>query len=215
MLTQTVSCFLSPCCRVMEHSDSNRMTTQNIGIVFGPTLMRPQSDCANMAINMVYQNQAVELILSEYDEIFGSDPSRSLWRWCGTYTAVEPAHCELKESETHWRVAEYDPCNYSLNCNDATNSILVDEGWMNGWMEVLEQQSANWPLVGTKSHKKKTCVFKLNQEAYFMFVCVYVCVNVMSPRKCFSLYCLQWLWETTHFVLAKKDVSLHELNSIK
>ncbi|XP_026778193.3 rho GTPase-activating protein 15 isoform X1 [Pangasianodon hypophthalmus] len=64
--------------RVMEHSDSNRMTTQNIGIVFGPTLMRPQSDCANMAINMVYQNQAVELILSEYDQIFGSDPSRSL-----------------------------------------------------------------------------------------------------------------------------------------
>ncbi|KAM9482377.1 rho GTPase-activating protein 9 isoform 1-T2 [Clarias gariepinus] len=64
--------------RVMEHCDSNRMTTQNIGIVFGPTLMRPESDCANMAINMVYQNQAVELILSEYDQIFGSDPSRSL-----------------------------------------------------------------------------------------------------------------------------------------
>ncbi|XP_060775364.1 rho GTPase-activating protein 15 isoform X1 [Neoarius graeffei] len=64
--------------RVMEHSNSNRMTTQNIGIVFGPTLMRPQSDCANMAINMVYQNQAVELILSEYNQIFGSDPSRSL-----------------------------------------------------------------------------------------------------------------------------------------
>ncbi|XP_046705654.1 rho GTPase-activating protein 15 isoform X2 [Silurus meridionalis] len=63
--------------RVMEHSDSNRMTTQNIGIVFGPTLMRPQSDCANMAINMVYQNQAVELILSEYDQIFGCEPSRS------------------------------------------------------------------------------------------------------------------------------------------
>ncbi|XP_047670195.1 rho GTPase-activating protein 15 isoform X2 [Tachysurus fulvidraco] len=64
--------------RVMEHSDSNRMTMQNIGIVFGPTLMRPQNDCANMAINMVYQNQAVELILSEYDQIFGSDSSTSL-----------------------------------------------------------------------------------------------------------------------------------------
>ncbi|XP_017335547.1 rho GTPase-activating protein 15 isoform X1 [Ictalurus punctatus] len=64
--------------RVMEHSDTNRMTTQNIGIVFGPTLMRPQNDCANMAINMVYQNQAVELILSEYDQIFGSDPPGSL-----------------------------------------------------------------------------------------------------------------------------------------
>ncbi|XP_072540856.1 rho GTPase-activating protein 9 isoform X2 [Salminus brasiliensis] len=64
--------------RVMEHSDSNRMTTQNIGIVFGPTLMRPQSDCGNMAVNMVYQNQAVELILSEYNQIFGPDPPGSL-----------------------------------------------------------------------------------------------------------------------------------------
>lgn len=47
------------------------MTTQNIGIVFGPTLMRPERDNGNMAVNMVYQNQAVELILSEFDHIFG------------------------------------------------------------------------------------------------------------------------------------------------
>uniref|UniRef100_A0A8C9V2B0 Rho GTPase activating protein 9 n=1 Tax=Scleropages formosus TaxID=113540 RepID=A0A8C9V2B0_SCLFO len=59
--------------RVMEHSDSNRMTTQNIGIVFGPTLMRPERDNVNMAINMVYQNQAVELILGEFERIFGPD----------------------------------------------------------------------------------------------------------------------------------------------
>uniref|UniRef100_A0A8C8H506 Rho GTPase activating protein 9 n=1 Tax=Oncorhynchus tshawytscha TaxID=74940 RepID=A0A8C8H506_ONCTS len=56
--------------RVMEHAKSNRMSTQNIGIVFGPTLMRPERDNANMAINMVYQNQAVELILNEFDRIF-------------------------------------------------------------------------------------------------------------------------------------------------
>lgn len=141
--THTVSRFLSLHCRVMEHSDTNRMTTQNIGIVFGPTLMRPQNDCANMAINMVYQNQAVELILSEYDQIFGSDPPGSLWHWCGTRTAAEPAHCEPVEFVMHGRRAKYDPC-------DGTNSILVGDGWMNGWMEVLEQQSANWPLVGTE-----------------------------------------------------------------
>uniref|UniRef100_A0A3B3ZUZ4 Uncharacterized protein n=1 Tax=Periophthalmus magnuspinnatus TaxID=409849 RepID=A0A3B3ZUZ4_9GOBI len=57
---------------VLEHTDSNRMTTQNIGIVFGPTLMRPERDNGNIAINMVYQNQAVELILSEYEHIFGT-----------------------------------------------------------------------------------------------------------------------------------------------
>ncbi|KAK7898961.1 hypothetical protein WMY93_019814 [Mugilogobius chulae] len=58
--------------RVLEHTNSNRMTTQNIGIVFGPTLMRPERDNGNIAINMVYQNQAVELILNEYEHIFGT-----------------------------------------------------------------------------------------------------------------------------------------------
>ncbi|GLD64131.1 rho GTPase-activating protein 9 isoform X1 [Lates japonicus] len=58
--------------RVLEHTDTNRMTTQNIGIVFGTTLMRPERDIGNMAVNMVYQNQAVELILSEFDHIFGT-----------------------------------------------------------------------------------------------------------------------------------------------
>ncbi|CAI5686718.1 unnamed protein product [Oreochromis niloticus] len=58
--------------RVLEHSETNRMTTQNIGIVFGPTLMRPERDNGNMAVNMVYQNQAVELILTEFDHIFGT-----------------------------------------------------------------------------------------------------------------------------------------------
>ncbi|XP_075997077.1 rho GTPase-activating protein 9 isoform X2 [Genypterus blacodes] len=58
--------------RVLECSDTNRMTTHNIGIVFGPTLMRPERDNGNMAVNMIYQNQAVELILSEYEHIFGT-----------------------------------------------------------------------------------------------------------------------------------------------
>ncbi|KAJ8259433.1 hypothetical protein GJAV_G00169210 [Gymnothorax javanicus] len=64
--------------RVMEHSDSNRMTTQNIGIVFGPTLMRPERDSGNMAVNMVYQNQAVELMLTEFHRVFGPDADGSL-----------------------------------------------------------------------------------------------------------------------------------------
>ncbi|XP_043088122.1 rho GTPase-activating protein 15 isoform X3 [Puntigrus tetrazona] len=61
--------------RVMESSDRNRMTTQNIGIVFGPTLMRPENESGNMAINMVYQNQAIELLLSHFLQIFGAEPA--------------------------------------------------------------------------------------------------------------------------------------------
>ncbi|NXN44492.1 RHG15 protein, partial [Rhinoptilus africanus] len=37
----TLRYLLAHLCRVMERVDVNRMTRQNIGIVFGPTLLRP------------------------------------------------------------------------------------------------------------------------------------------------------------------------------
>ncbi|KAM4608606.1 rho GTPase-activating protein 15 isoform 2-T2 [Polymixia lowei] len=55
---------------ILTCSTKNLMSTQGIGIVFGPTLMWPELDSGNMAVNMVYQNQIVELILIESQEIF-------------------------------------------------------------------------------------------------------------------------------------------------
>lgn len=66
---KSVTLFLS--FRVIEHGEANRMTTQSVAIVFGPTLLRPETETGNMAVHMVYQNQIVELILLEYDNIFG------------------------------------------------------------------------------------------------------------------------------------------------
>ncbi|XP_024866406.1 rho GTPase-activating protein 12b isoform X2 [Kryptolebias marmoratus] len=57
--------------RVIEHGEANRMTTQSVAIVFGPTLLRPDTETGNIAVHMVYQNQIVELILLEYESVFG------------------------------------------------------------------------------------------------------------------------------------------------
>ncbi|XP_031651932.1 rho GTPase-activating protein 15 isoform X3 [Oncorhynchus kisutch] len=57
--------------KILTCSRKNLMSTQGISIVFGPTLMWPELDCGNMAVNMVYQNQIVEFILIESPEIFG------------------------------------------------------------------------------------------------------------------------------------------------
>ncbi|XP_059826236.1 rho GTPase-activating protein 15 [Hypanus sabinus] len=48
----------------------NLMSSQSLGIVFGPTLMWSERETANMAVNMMYQNQIIDLILSEHAEIF-------------------------------------------------------------------------------------------------------------------------------------------------
>ncbi|XP_034021446.1 rho GTPase-activating protein 12-like isoform X2 [Thalassophryne amazonica] len=57
--------------KVIGYGEENRMTTQSVAIVFGPTLLRPEKETWNIAVHMVYQNQIVELILLEYENIFG------------------------------------------------------------------------------------------------------------------------------------------------
>ncbi|XP_034715868.1 rho GTPase-activating protein 27 isoform X2 [Etheostoma cragini] len=58
--------------RVIKYGDTNRMTVQNVAIVFGPTLLRPEMESANIAMHMVFQNQILEFILNEYERIFHS-----------------------------------------------------------------------------------------------------------------------------------------------
>nr|XP_046234277.1 rho GTPase-activating protein 27 [Scatophagus argus] len=56
--------------RVIQYGEDNRMTVQNVAIVFGPTLLRPEMESSNITMHMVFQNQIVEFILNEYERIF-------------------------------------------------------------------------------------------------------------------------------------------------
>ncbi|XP_059180948.1 rho GTPase-activating protein 27 isoform X2 [Centropristis striata] len=58
--------------RVIQFGEDNRMTVQNVAIVFGPTLLRPETESANITMHMVFQNQIVEFILNEYERLFFS-----------------------------------------------------------------------------------------------------------------------------------------------
>ncbi|XP_033935408.1 rho GTPase-activating protein 15 [Pseudochaenichthys georgianus] len=69
----TMTLLFSHLHRVLTFSRQNLMSTQGIGIVFGPTLMWPELDGGNMAVNMVYQNQIIEFILIESCDIFSLD----------------------------------------------------------------------------------------------------------------------------------------------
>uniref|UniRef100_A0A3Q4GLE3 Rho GTPase activating protein 27 n=1 Tax=Neolamprologus brichardi TaxID=32507 RepID=A0A3Q4GLE3_NEOBR len=55
---------------VTLYFSDNRMTVQNVAIVFGPTLLRPEMESGNIAMHMVFQNQIVEFVLNEYNYLF-------------------------------------------------------------------------------------------------------------------------------------------------
>uniref|UniRef100_A0A8C0HE64 Rho GTPase activating protein 27 n=1 Tax=Chelonoidis abingdonii TaxID=106734 RepID=A0A8C0HE64_CHEAB len=66
----TMKVLFQHLCRVIDYKEQNRMSVQSVAIVFGPTLLRPETEEVNMAMHMVFQNQIVEHILNQYSYIF-------------------------------------------------------------------------------------------------------------------------------------------------
>ena len=50
-------------------SDRNLMKASNLGVVFGPTLMRPERETVASIVDIKYQNIVVELMIEETDAV--------------------------------------------------------------------------------------------------------------------------------------------------
>uniref|UniRef100_A0A8C2B1X3 Rho GTPase activating protein 45 n=1 Tax=Cyprinus carpio TaxID=7962 RepID=A0A8C2B1X3_CYPCA len=66
--------------RIAELEDDNKMSPSNLGIVFGPSLMRPRPTGATVSLSSLvdypYQARIVETLIVFYPAIFHSDSSR-------------------------------------------------------------------------------------------------------------------------------------------
>ncbi|XP_069748814.1 oligophrenin-1 isoform X4 [Narcine bancroftii] len=62
---------------VCSHSKENLMTASNLGVIFGPTLMRPQEDTVAAMMNIKFQNIVVEILIEHYEKIFLSPPEEN------------------------------------------------------------------------------------------------------------------------------------------
>ena len=60
--------------RVSTEADSNNMPSSNLGIVFGPTLLRTSEGSTSLSslVDTVHQTRVIELLIMNADEIFGS-----------------------------------------------------------------------------------------------------------------------------------------------
>lgn len=55
--------------RVSSHSDQNLMTVSNLGMIFGPTLMRSQEETVAAMMNIKFQNIVVEIIIENHHKV--------------------------------------------------------------------------------------------------------------------------------------------------
>ena len=60
---------ITPLHRVAAVSDVNLMKASNIGVCFGPTLMRPERESVATIVDIKYQNIIVEVMVDNVEEV--------------------------------------------------------------------------------------------------------------------------------------------------
>lgn len=99
--------------RVIQFGEKNRMSAQSVAIVFGPTLLRPEVESANITMYMIFQTQIVEFMLKETDKIFQA------WQ---VVHLMKASQGELQSESCRVRTAEWELmlflkalCTYNLS----------------------------------------------------------------------------------------------------
>ncbi|KAJ6634403.1 hypothetical protein lerEdw1_014039, partial [Lerista edwardsae] len=110
--------------RVSENYEENKMSPNNLGIIFGPTLIRPPfgNDVSmSCLVDSGYQSQLVEFLILNYERIFGMDdlPSSGL---CERDNSLRGAivNESLSSNEKDFEVSSENPAGKpSLNEDDS------------------------------------------------------------------------------------------------
>ncbi|XP_026067757.1 oligophrenin-1-like [Carassius auratus] len=62
---------------VCSHSAENLMTVSNMGVIFGPTLMRAEEETVAAMLDIKFQNIVTEILIEDYSKIFKGPPEES------------------------------------------------------------------------------------------------------------------------------------------
>lgn len=98
---------------VSNHSKQNLMTVANLGVVFGPTLMRPQEETVAAIMDLKFQNIVVEILIENHEKIFRTLPDATFPE--PVSLSASPPHAPPRQSKRQGQrikrpVAVYNLC---------------------------------------------------------------------------------------------------------
>ncbi|XP_058271752.1 rho GTPase-activating protein 26-like isoform X1 [Hemibagrus wyckioides] len=71
---QMLELLMKHLANVASHHQQNLMTVANLGVVFGPTLLRPQEETVAAIMDIKFQNIVVEILIENHERIFKETP---------------------------------------------------------------------------------------------------------------------------------------------
>ncbi|XP_037834811.1 rho GTPase-activating protein 26 isoform X2 [Kryptolebias marmoratus] len=91
---QMLELLMKHLANVANHHQQNLMTVANLGVVFGPTLLRPQEETVAAIMDIKFQNIVVEILIEHHEKIFSDAPDSA-----GGSANMQPNQSRMKSTE--------------------------------------------------------------------------------------------------------------------
>ncbi|KAM4052879.1 rho GTPase-activating protein 10 [Anomaloglossus baeobatrachus] len=111
---------------VSQNAKKNLMTVANLGVVFGPTLMRPQEETVAAIMDLKFQNIVVEILIENHEKIFSSPPDESVIEPSSISPRAPPRQSRRQRSKRP--VAVYNLCLELDNDNNNSPKEVTPTG---------------------------------------------------------------------------------------
>uniref|UniRef100_A0A8C2K1K8 Rho GTPase-activating protein 26 n=1 Tax=Cyprinus carpio TaxID=7962 RepID=A0A8C2K1K8_CYPCA len=69
---QMLELLMKHLAKVASHHQQNLMTVANLGVVFGPTLLRPQEETVAAIMDIKFQNIVIEILIENHERVWGA-----------------------------------------------------------------------------------------------------------------------------------------------
>uniref|UniRef100_A0A665TZ47 Rho GTPase activating protein 10 n=1 Tax=Echeneis naucrates TaxID=173247 RepID=A0A665TZ47_ECHNA len=124
---QVLGLLMKHLANVAAHSKQNLMTVANLGVVFGPTLMRPQEETVAAIMDLKFQNIVVEILIEHHEKIF-TDAPESCPPSPAAPASSAPTRQSKKLSRQNRPLAVYNPQALDIqNGKTCTHVVLLNE----------------------------------------------------------------------------------------
>ncbi|KAM4604135.1 rho GTPase-activating protein 10 isoform 2-T2 [Polymixia lowei] len=123
---QVLGLLMKHLANVAANSKQNLMTVANLGVVFGPTLMRPQEETVAAIMDLKFQNIVVEILIEQHQKIFADAPESCPPPAAPVLSA--PTRQSKKLSRQSRPLAVYNPQALDIQSGNKTTQYLSIKG---------------------------------------------------------------------------------------
>ncbi|KAJ8262154.1 hypothetical protein GJAV_G00163070 [Gymnothorax javanicus] len=131
--------------KVAANSKQNLMTVANLGVVFGPTLMRPQEETVAAIMDLKFQNIVVEILIEKHEKIFAEPPAMSPTSAGEPSLSAPTRQSKTRQSRQKRPLAVYNPQVLDIQAASPVkaNAAVTDEVSLSSTESVSSQSSTN------------------------------------------------------------------------